>query len=488
MRRRRCRRRRLARAAVGTQPPPLAANSHSARRGASCWLASPSSCWQRGDVTRVEHDVTAPAAIAVQADGKPPIVVQPFEDARRRRRPRRARGHADGGDLHCARRSRAPRRGDEASGDASSAPRRRLCPDRQRPRDGWRGQDHGASSCAPIPGRRLWSAAYDEPRRRAARAADQRHIARRSRLVAEPYGPIFEAELERMRANAHELRSPTRDCVLRVLRVSPSARRSRAREALECFELATMREPENAEAWAGLSLLFTDASAHGYGDRQASAAPLERAREPARRAMDIDGENLHANLALGQRAVLQRRRFPGRGRTRARGPGPTTPRPRLIVGAMFIVTGETARGRALVASAPSSGRRRRRAVTHASSALAALREQRYRRRARVGAAHRFAGLGDWASSCSPQRRRSAGRTDLAVRARSAHPRARSDDREVVTRGACGGGASSRCSPASSNAGSRQPRVNGRRRDGSLRLAVRCAASSSIRLCSSSVKS
>ncbi len=49
-------------------------------------------------------------------------------------------------------------------------------------------------------GTQLWSAAYDEPLDALRSAAGQRRIARLVALVAEPYGPIFDAELERLRA------------------------------------------------------------------------------------------------------------------------------------------------------------------------------------------------------------------------------------------------------------------------------------------------
>ena len=104
-------------------------------------------------------------------------------------------------------------------------------------------------------------------------------------------------ELERLRAlTAHE--PDARGCVLRYYdyrRVLGAAEHARA---LDCFGLTTARDPDNAEVWAGLSLLTTDAWAHGFGGHGGRDALLVRARETARRAMDIDGGNLHANLAL----------------------------------------------------------------------------------------------------------------------------------------------------------------------------------------------
>ena len=167
----------------------------------------------------------------------------------------------------------------------------------------------------------------------------------------------------------------TRDCVLRYYeyrRVLGAAEHARA---LECFELATTREPENAEAWAGLSLLSTDAWAHGFAGHAGSAAVLERARETARRAMDIDGENLHANLALASVQYFSGDDF-REVAERVLAAWPENAEAQAYLGAMFLLSGETDRGSALVANAiewtpeaPSG--------YYASSALAALREHRY---------------------------------------------------------------------------------------------------------------
>ena len=174
-------------------------------------------------------------------------------------------------------------------------------------------------------------------------------------------------------ATAHE--PTTRDCVLRYYeyrRVLAAAEHARA---FECFELATTREPENAEAWAGLSLLSTDAWAHDFAGQAGSAATLERARETARRAMDIDGENLHANLALAGILYFSGDDFRDVAE-RILAAWPENAEAQAYVGALFILSGETDRGSALVANAiewtpevPSG--------YFASSALVALREHRY---------------------------------------------------------------------------------------------------------------
>jgi tetratricopeptide (TPR) repeat protein len=192
--------------------------------------------------------------------------------------------------------------------------------------------------------------------------------------ATEPYGPVFETELERLRVlTAHE--PDTRECVLRYYEYRLVLGAAEHAKAFDCFELATTREPEVAEAWAGLSLLTTDAWAHGFAGHGGSAEALERARETARRAMDIDGGNLHANLALASSQYFSGADF-HEVADRVLANWPENPEAEGYLGAMFVISGETERGRALVANAikwtanvPSG--------YYASSALAALREQKY---------------------------------------------------------------------------------------------------------------
>ena len=223
-------------------------------------------------------------------------------------------------------------------------------------------------------GTQVWSAAYEESLDSLRSAAGERRIARLIALSTEPYGPVFEAELERLRAlTDHE--PDTRECVLRYYeyrRVFGAAEHARA---LDCFDLATVRYPDDAEAWAGLSLLTTDAWAHGFGGNAGSDALLERARETARRAMDINGENLHANLALAASQYFSGADF-REVAERTLAAWPENAEAEAYLGAMFLLSGETERGRALVADAikwtsnvPSG--------YYASSALAALRERKY---------------------------------------------------------------------------------------------------------------
>jgi TolB-like protein len=223
-------------------------------------------------------------------------------------------------------------------------------------------------------GTQIATAAYDERLDALRSAAGQRRIARLVALATEPYGPVFDAELERVSALAAH-RPVSHDCVLKYYEYRRAFGAAEHATALDCFELVTAREPENAAAWAGLSLLTSDAFAHGFAGQGGSASILERARETARRAMDIDGENLRANLAL---AAVQ---YFGDGdwreiAERTLAAWPDNAEAQAFLGTMFLLTGETARGDALVVSAmewtpavPSG--------YYASRSLAALREQRY---------------------------------------------------------------------------------------------------------------
>ncbi len=323
---------------------------------------------QRREVARLEHDVIAAAALP---DGRPAIVVQPFE----------VLGGARGVDELAATLTEeifivldgpehlvVPA---EASGAIAATPGYVLT-------GSVREMDGAVRITARVVrsenGSQLWSGAYDERLAALRSAAGQRRIARLVALAAEPYGPIFEAELERMRTMAgHE--SLTRDCVLRYYEYRRILGAAEHAKALECFELATTREPDNAEVWAGLSLLITDAWAHGLAGHGGRAASLERAQEAARRAMDIDGKNLHANLALAGAQYFSGADF-REVAERILAAWPENPEAQAYVGAALVLSGDTSRGGALVAEAiewtpevPSG--------YYAIRSLAALREHRY---------------------------------------------------------------------------------------------------------------
>ncbi len=264
---------------------------------------------------------------------------------------------------------------------------------------------------SPGSGTQIWSAAYDEPLAPLSDLARQRGLARRIAAIAEPYGPIFESEVAWLRTMpAAELALP--DCVLKYYEFRRVLDRVRLGEALSCFEAASAREPNSAEAWGGLALLSAERYTHGYGG---DLTALDTAREAARRAMDIDGDNLHANMALTAaqffsgddfRSFAERvlARWPDNGEAQA------------MLGAFFILAGDTARGRDLVSRALESTARAPSGY-HATRALAFLREgsvdEALQTALRIDAPDWPLGHVIVAATAEL-----AGRTDLAARARA----------------------------------------------------------------------
>ena len=323
--------------------------------------------FQRGEVATVQHD-SAAQALAF----RPPIVVQPFE----------ALGDAEGVASLAATlteeiflRLDGPERlvvPAEVGGERISTLPGYVMKGTVSETDG--AVRITARIARADSGTQVWSEAYDEPLDTLRSAVGQRRVARLVALATEPYGPVFDAEVERVRALApHE--PVTHDCVLKYYEYRRAFGAAEHASALDCFELVTKSEPDSPEAWAGLSLLTIDAWAHGFAGNGGSASLLERARETARKAMDINGENLHANLALTAVQYFSGGDF-HEGAERVLAEWPENAEAQAYLGSMFLLTGETGRGDALVASAiewtakvPSG--------YYASRSLAALRERRY---------------------------------------------------------------------------------------------------------------
>jgi adenylate cyclase len=149
-------------------------------------------------------------------------------------------------------------------------------------------------------GAQLWTAAYDEDLSVATLLAIQEKIASEvAATIAAPYGPIYNQELARVAHKPPESLD-TYDCVLKYYAYRRAFDPALHSDTVACFRNAVVREPMFADAWAGLALLYLDEHVYGYTPQAASSGPLERAREAARTALDIDGENYLANLALAR--------------------------------------------------------------------------------------------------------------------------------------------------------------------------------------------
>jgi adenylate cyclase len=196
-------------------------------------------------------------------------------------------------------------------------------------------------------GTQLWSAVYDESLAVEAVPAEQERIGRTIAAVAAPYGPVFEAELARITAAPHE-RLGTAHCMLEYYAYRRDFAAALHAEALACFARVTRAEPRLADAWAGLAMVLIDAYAYGFeGDESGEAAALDRAREAARRAMDIDGDNLFGNLALARVQFFSGADFRPTAE-QALALRPNNAEALSLVGTMYALTGDLTRGRELI--------------------------------------------------------------------------------------------------------------------------------------------
>jgi len=281
-------------------------------------------------------------------------------------------------------------------------------------RDGVDGVRVTARVLATSTGAQLWNVAYDEPDRIKRSSADQERVAQRIAAVAEPYGPIFDAEIERVQRLPTEVLS-TRDCVLKYYDYRRQLSAVSHDSALECFERTTKVANAQAAAWAGLALLLADRHAYGYGASPTDGAvALGRAREAARTALDIDGDSVLANLALAQVQFFWGEDFRRTGE-RALALRPNRAQTLAAVGTLYVFAGEPERGLAMVdrsieLTAKPPG------WVYATRALADLRSQRFPEA--MAAALKIDApnwpLGELIVAASAAL---AGRADLAARAR-----------------------------------------------------------------------
>jgi TolB-like protein len=196
-------------------------------------------------------------------------------------------------------------------------------------------------------GAQLWTAAYDESPQLATSPVEQSRVVSAIGGVAAPYGPVFEAE--RLRVSvlpAEELR--TSDCVLKYYEYRSSPGPASHAGALRCFQRATIAAPELANSWAGLALMLLDVATFGYGSDSLSVAEVRpQAGEAARKAMDIDGTSLLANLAFARVLFFVDDQFE-RVANRTLELYPNHLEALHIVGGMFVLAGDAERGLAMV--------------------------------------------------------------------------------------------------------------------------------------------
>ena len=149
-------------------------------------------------------------------------------------------------------------------------------------------------------GVQLWSQAFDEALDVKTLLAIQEKIAESvASTTAKPFGPIFKQEAAKAARKPAELLD-TYDCVLRYRYYRRTLDAMGHRLSTACFERAVVQEPNLADAWAGLSLVYLDEYLYGYDAQTRGPDALTRAHEAALKACDIEGENRLAIIALAR--------------------------------------------------------------------------------------------------------------------------------------------------------------------------------------------
>jgi adenylate cyclase len=148
-------------------------------------------------------------------------------------------------------------------------------------------------------GLQLWAAAYETPGRGADLFQIQSDVAQRvATEIAQPYGVIALADMQRVRAKAPANLSAY-ECVLQVLDYYRHMSAARVEEAGACLERATESDPEYADAWALLGMNYLDQVWLRMVPRAQDKDLLDRALWAAQRAGAIAPHG-----ALAQRSLL----------------------------------------------------------------------------------------------------------------------------------------------------------------------------------------
>jgi tetratricopeptide (TPR) repeat protein len=198
-------------------------------------------------------------------------------------------------------------------------------------------------------GEQLWGEAFDEPAAVGSLLAFQERIAEHvAGMVTRPLGPIFQQQLARTTHTPPE-HLDTYDCVLKFRYYRHTFAAVDHATAVACFRDAVVREPKLADAWGGLALLYLDEWLYGYSPQPDPDDALTRAGEAARTALDIDGDNRLANLAIA-RVRLSNGDIEGfrRAADRLLELRPRYPDDLLTIATLLVVTGDSDHGLALV--------------------------------------------------------------------------------------------------------------------------------------------
>ena len=144
----------------------------------------------------------------------------------------------------------------------------------------------------------LWSQAYDDDLRVRGFFAIQDDVAQKvATAVGQPYGIVFRSDERRAQAGAPE-DLEAYACTLQFYGYRAALSPAGHAAIRTCLERAIARYPSYATAWAMLSMLYLDEDRFGFNPGTGSDKATQRAIDAARRAVQLDPENVRALQAL----------------------------------------------------------------------------------------------------------------------------------------------------------------------------------------------
>ncbi len=117
------------------------------------------------------------------------------------------------------------------------------------------------------------------------------------RIVAQPYGVIFTKKVREIEGKAPQYLT-SYDCVLQFYRYWRIYNQELYGPTRACLEQAIVEEPNYAEAFAGLSLIYSDAYRFKFDGGAIVGDPRVRSLELARRAVELAPTSTRGYLAL----------------------------------------------------------------------------------------------------------------------------------------------------------------------------------------------
>jgi len=197
-------------------------------------------------------------------------------------------------------------------------------------------------------GAQIWTEAYDEPPSIGEQPELQANIARDAAAAAALFGPVFDSELAVVRHSAHPLKLT--DCEGRYRAFRQATDPALFPDAFGCFRDLVARQPQLANAWAGMAMLYIDVHVYYSGSADRGEA-LSRAEAAVRTALELDSANPLANAALTRYQYYAGDPEFVRTAERALELDPNNPEVLGLFGILLTAYGDSPRGLELVARA-----------------------------------------------------------------------------------------------------------------------------------------